>query len=88
MKLMNIAIIFSIVCLFVFVLYTRPRGFDELLKNEAKKREEIIKEIELLKYEKKIIDLSIENIKKYIDIKERNLMFNIQEVKQEQCTSS
>jgi hypothetical protein len=62
-------------------LYIVKKVTVEELEREAKKREEIVKEIDLLKSEKKDLDLSIENMKRYVDKKEQGLLVNIQAIK-------
>lgn len=79
------------ICLFIIVigvliyliseLYIVKRVTSDELKREVKKREEIVREIELLKSEKKDLDLSIESMKKYVDKKEQGLLINIQAIK-------
>lgn len=70
--------------LLVYILSTGSNDkkyINDLLKEETKKREDILKEVELLKSEKKDLDLSIENLKKSVDKKEKGLLYSIQEIK-------
>lgn len=86
MKYFYVYICLSIIVISVLIyllseLYIVKRVTSDELKREVKKREEIVKEIELLKSEKKDLDLSIENMKKYVDKKEQGLLVNIQAIK-------
>lgn len=75
---------FIVLGLLVYILSTGSNDkkyINELLKEETKKREDILKEVEILKSEKKDLDLSIENLKKSVDKKEKGLLYSIQEIK-------
>lgn len=74
-------IVISVLIYLISELYIVKKVTSEELKIEVKKREEIVKEIELLKFEKKDLDLSIESMKKYVDKKEQGLLVNIQAIK-------
>lgn len=76
--------ILIVLVLLVYVLSTGSNDkkyINDLLKEEIKKREDILKEVELLKSEKKDLDLSIESVRKYVDKKEKGLLYSIQEIK-------
>lgn len=51
------------------------------LKKEKEKRDSLVQEIQTLKEERKVIDSSIIEMKKYIDIKEKKLAISIQSIK-------
>ena len=77
-------IMFVLIAALVYFLTAEDNGkiyIDGQLKKEIEKRQEIVKEIELLKFEKKDLDLSIENLKKSLDKKEKGLLYSIQEIK-------
>lgn len=75
---------FIVLGLLIYILSTRSNDnkfINDLLKEETKKREDILREVEILKSEKKDLDLSIENLKKSVDKKEKGLLYSIQEIK-------
>lgn len=77
-------IMFILIAVLVYFLTAGDNDkkyIDEQLKKETQKREEIVKQMELLKSEKKDLDLSIENLKKSLDKKEKGLLYSIQEIK-------
>ena len=74
-------IVISVLIYLISELYIVKKVTSEELEREVKKREEIVIEIELLKSEKKDLDLSIENMKRYVDKKEQGLLVNIQAIK-------
>lgn len=74
-------IVISVLIYLISELYIVKKVTIDELEKESKKREEIVREIELLKSEKKDLDLSIENMKKYVDKKEQGLLVNIQAIK-------
>ena len=74
-------IVISVLIYLISELYIVKRVTIDELEKESKKREEIVREIELLKSEKKDLDLSIENMKRYVDKKEQGLLVNIQAIK-------
>ena len=74
-------IVISVLIYLISELYIVKKVTIDELEKESKKREEIVREIELLKSEKKDLDLSIENMKRYVDKKEQGLLVNIQAIK-------
>jgi hypothetical protein len=75
---------FIILALLIYMLSTRSNDnkyINDLLKEETKKREDMLIEVEILKSEKKDLDLSIDNLKKSLDKKEKGLLYSIQEIK-------
>lgn len=76
--------IVAIIGLIIYVIISNSNEKDsvnKILEEELKKRDEFIKKIDSLKIEKKYLDLSIEEMKKYVDKKDKDLYYNIQEVK-------
>lgn len=55
--------------------------FESILEEEERKREKLNKQIDLLKIEKKYLDLSIDDMKKHADDKNKALQYIIQEIK-------
>lgn len=77
-------IMFILIAVLVYFLTAGDNDksyIDEQLKKETERREEIVKEIDLLKSEKKDLDLSIEVLRKSVDKKEKGLLYSIQEIK-------
>lgn len=75
---------FIILALLIYMLSTRSNDnkyINDLLKEETKKREDMLIEVEILKSEKKDLYLSIDNLKKSLDKKEKGLLYSIQEIK-------
>lgn len=79
-----ICVVIFIISLLIYIIggqYFTSEAINKRLDEESKKRIEIITEIELLKSNKKELDLSIEEIKKYVEGKEKVLLNSIQAIK-------
>lgn len=87
MKLSEFVYILSMVIVIGLLVYTFTtrsndiRSINESIENEAKKREDIVRKMELLKYESVNLDSSIVQLKKYVDKKEQSLSASIQTIK-------